>query len=109
MRRAGIGTWFPISIGFETTTFILLSIFLLLETISLKIEKSGFRPRVLKLPINVSSALTHDVIRVAFKGEYHGIAHVLAVANAIVYKAIRSDVIISAGNLHVRVKVSLSP
>ena len=43
------------------------------------------------------------------KGEYHGTAHVLAVANVIVYKPIGSDVIIPAGNLHLRVKMSLSP
>ena len=35
--------------------------------------------------------------------------HVLAVANVTVYKPIKSDVIIHAENLHIRVKISLNP
>ena len=46
---------------------------------------------------------------VLIKGEYHGIAHVLAVANVTVYNAIGSDVTVCAGNLHVWVKTLPSP
>ena len=43
---------------------------------------------------------------ILLKREYHGVAHVLAVANVTVYKPIGSKVLIRAGNLHVRVKES---
>ena len=41
----------------------------------------------------------------SFKGDCHGSVHVVAVTNVKVYKPIGSDVIIRAGNLHVRVKI----
>ena len=42
----------------------------------------------------------HCAVPAPTQGENHGIAHVLAVTNVIVYEPIGSDVKIRAGNLH---------
>ena len=49
------------------------------------------------------------IIQDEIKGEHHDIVYVLAAANMSVYKPIASDVIIRAGKLQARVKISLSP
>ena len=46
------------------------------------------------------------MIKLELKGEYHSRAHALVLPNVTVYKPIGNDVIIHAGNLQVRVKIS---